>query len=118
MDKVLILGLKADSVIGVHDWEREIRQQLVLDLVLFTPMDAASASDALADALDYAQISKRVITEVEKASYQLLEALGAHLLGMIMDEFDVQGVRLKILKPGAVPEADTDGVEMTRGSVD
>ena len=82
---------------------------------MFTDMSAAGASDALEDAVDYADISRRVITEVEGASFQLLEALGAHLLTIIVNELGVTGVKLTIHKPAAVPEARTVGIQMQRG---
>lgn len=114
MDKVFIKGLKADSVIGVYDWERKIRQQLIIDLELAADFSAAAASDALPDALDYAAISQSVIAAVEGASYQLLEALAEHLAALILARFPVQGLTLSITKPGAVPAAEAVGVYIER----
>ena len=75
MDTVFISGLKASSVIGCYDWERDIRQTLVIDLELKADFARAAETDALADALDYAAISNRVIALCDESRFQLLEAL-------------------------------------------
>ncbi len=117
MDKVFISGLRADSVIGAYDWEREIRQQLVIDLELSCDTRKARESDALEDALDYAEVSRRVVEQVEASSFQLLEALAEHLAQLILREFAVATLTLSLTKPGAVPQADAVGVRITRGAV-
>ena len=75
MDTVFIKGLKAASVIGCYDWERKIRQTLVIDLELRADFTRAAQCDALEDALDYAAISRRVIAVCDESRFQLLEAL-------------------------------------------
>ena len=80
-DTVFIQGLKAASVIGCYDWERDIRQTLVIDLELKADFTRAAQTDALADALDYATISQRVIAVCDESRFQLLEAL-CHKLGL------------------------------------
>lgn len=114
MDKVFIRGLRAESVIGAYDWERDIRQQLIVDLELTTDMAAAAASDALADALDYAAISDAVIKAIEAASFKLLEALAEHLARMLLASFAIESLVLTITKPGAVPAAEAVGVRIER----
>ena len=114
MDKVFIKGLRADSVIGVHDWERNIRQPLILDIELGADFSRASKSDALADAVDYEAISKRVVEVVGGASFQLIETLADHVATMIQDEFGIQWLRLKVTKPQAVEAADGVGVIIER----
>lgn len=114
MDIVFITGLKAASVIGCYDWERDIRQTLVVDLELRTDFQQAAQTDALEAALDYAAISKRVIAVCDGARFQLLEALAEHLAGILLDEFPLAGLRMTITKPGAVAEADGVGVMIER----
>ena len=114
MDTVFISGLKASSVIGCYDWERDIRQTLVIDLELKADFARAAETDALADALDYAAISKRVIAVCDESQFQLLEALAEHLAGVVLAEFAVSGLRMTITKPGAVSEAEGVGVVITR----
>ena len=114
MDTVFIQGLKAASVIGCYDWERDIRQTLVIDMELKTDFAHAAQTDALSDALDYAAISKRVIAVCDESRFQLLEALAEHLAGIVLAEFAVSGLRMTINKPGAVAEAAGVGVVIER----
>jgi dihydroneopterin aldolase len=114
MGEILIEGLKVSAVIGCYDWEREIQQPLLIDLVLTRDIAQASRSDDLADALDYAALSNRVIALCGERQFQLLEALAECLAQMIFDEFAVQRLQLTIRKPGAVAEAAAVGVRISR----
>ena len=111
---VFIKGLKSTSVIGCYDWERDIRQTLVIDLELQADFTRAAQTDALADALDYAAISQRVIAVCDESRFQLLEALAEHLAGIVLAEFSIQSLRMTITKPGAVEAADGVGVVIQR----
>jgi dihydroneopterin aldolase len=107
---VYIRALRAQAVIGVYEWERHIRQTVVLDLEMASDTARAAASDQIADALDYAAISSRVIALVEASEYQLLETLADAVARMITCEFGVPWLRLRLSKPGAVAAADDVGV--------
>ena len=113
-DTVFIKSLKAASVIGCYDWERDIRQTLVIDLELKADFARAAQSDALNDALDYAAISKRIIAACEASRFQLLEALAEHLASLLLAEFSIERLRMTITKPGAVAEAEGVGVVVDR----
>ena len=113
-DTVFIKGLKASSVIGCYDWERDIRQTLVIDLELNADFTRAAQTDALKDALDYAAISQRVIAVCDESRFQLLEALADHLAAIVLEEFSVERLRMTITKPGAVSEAEGVGVVIDR----
>ena len=113
-DTVFINGLKAASVIGCYDWERDIRQTLVIDLELKADFTRAAQTDALKDALDYAAISQRVIAVCDESRFQLLEALAEHLAAIVLKEFSVESLRMTITKPGAVTEAEGVGVVIDR----
>jgi 7,8-dihydroneopterin aldolase/epimerase/oxygenase len=112
---VYIKGLRAQSVIGVYEWERHIRQNVVIDLELASDTAHAAASDDIALALDYAAISQQVIVLVEASEYQLIETLADSVARMIMREFNVHWLRLRLSKPGAVAEADDVGVVIEAG---
>ena len=114
-DKVFINGLRAETVIGVYEWERNIRQPLIFDLEVATDNRAAAKDDGLTKAIDYAAISQRVIAEVERSSFMLIETLAEHLATLILEEFGVQWLQLRVLKPTAVAEADAVGVQIQRG---
>ena len=115
MNSVYIKGLRAQAVIGVYEWERLIRQPLVMDLEMSSDTARAAASDAIADALDYAAISQQVIALVEGSEFQLLETLADAIATMVMREFGVPWLRLRLGKPGAVAEAEDVGVIVEAG---
>ena len=115
MNTVYIKGLRAQAVIGVYDWERLIRQPLVMDLEMASDTTRAAATDAIADALDYAAISQQVIALVEGSEFQLLESLAEAIATMVMREFGVPWLRLRLGKPGAVAEAEDVGVIVEAG---
>ena len=115
MDIVYIRGLKADAVIGVYDWERSIRQTLVMDLELASDNPAAAANDAIEDAVDYDAISGRVLAYVGDSEFQLIETLAERLAELLMREFEIPWLRLQVAKPGAVEQADSVGVIIERG---
>ena len=114
MDTVFISGLRATSVIGCYDWERDIRQTLVIDLELKADFARAAETDSLTDALDYAAISKRVIAVCDESRFQLLEALAEHLATLLLTEFSIAGLQITVTKPGAVEAADGVGVVIER----
>ena len=116
MDTVYIEGLKTDAVIGVYDWERSIRQTLVLDLELASDNRAAAATDGIADAMDYDAISKRILAYVQASEFELIETLAERVADIVLSEFNIPWLRLKLSKPGAVAEANDVGVIIERGS--
>jgi dihydroneopterin aldolase len=116
MDTVYIEGLKTDAVIGVYDWERSIRQTLVLDLELASDNRAAAATDGIADAMDYDAISKRILAYVQASEFELIETLAERVAAIVLSEFNIPWLRLKLSKPGAVAEANDVGVIIERGS--
>ncbi|MES9845765.1 MAG: dihydroneopterin aldolase, partial [Candidatus Sedimenticola sp. 6PFRAG5] len=72
MDIVFLRDLRVETVIGIYDWEREIKQTVVLDLDMGTDIRKAAASDSIEDTLDYKAVSKRLIAFVEESSFQLV----------------------------------------------
>ena len=115
-DIVYIKGLQTETVIGVYDWERNIRQTVVLDLEMAADVARGGASDDVADALDYAAVSERVLEYVHASHYKLIETLAERVASLVMQEFDVSWLRLRLEKPGAVKQAETVGVMIERGA--
>ncbi|QFU74459.1 dihydroneopterin aldolase [Halioglobus maricola] len=115
MDTVYIEGLETDAVIGVYAWERGIRQKLVIDLELASDNRAAAATDAIGDAVDYDAISKAVLAYVRASEFQLIETLAERVADLVLADFDVSWLRLRLAKPGAVAEAASVGVIIERG---
>ena len=114
-DHVFIEDLRIQTIIGVFDWEREITQTVSLDLQMAYSISRAAASDAITDTLDYKAVSKRLIQFVEASEYQLVEALAEHCANIVLDEFPVSWLRLKLSKPGAVRGSSAVGVIIERG---
>jgi len=115
MDRVFIEDLRIQTVIGVFDWEREITQTVSLNLEMAYDIRAAADSDRIGDALDYKAVSKRLIQFVEGSEFQLVEALAEHCARIILSEFPVHWLRLKLSKPGAVRGSSAVGVVIERG---
>jgi len=115
MDRVFIEDLRIQTVIGVFDWEREITQTISLDLQMAFDIGHAAKSDNIADTLDYKSVSKRLIQFVESSEFQLVEALAEHCAQIVLNEFPVSWLRLKLSKPGAVRGSSAVGVIIERG---
>ena len=114
MDTVYISDLRVDTVIGIYEWERRIRQTVRLDLAMGFDIRAAAASDDVAHTLDYKAVAKRVIAFVEAAEFQLVETLAERVAALILDEFDVHDVELTLDKPHALRGAGGVGVRIRR----
>ena len=114
MDRVFIEGLEIEALIGIYDWERRIRQTLVFDLEMAFDNRVPAASDDIADTLNYKDVSKRLIEYVGASDFGLVETLAERCAAIVLDEFDVAHVRLKLSKPGAVRGARAVGVIIER----
>lgn len=116
MDIIFIRDLRIDTVIGIYDWERAIRQTLSFDLEMATDIAASAATDDIADTLNYKAVAKRVIAFVENSEFLLVETLAERVAALIMEEFDVPWLRLTLNKGGAVRGAQGVGVIIERGA--
>ncbi len=114
MDIVFIEDLRIETVIGIYDWERRIRQVVALDIEMRFDNTHPAASDRIDDTLDYKAVSKRLIAFVEASEFQLVETLAERCAAIILDEFKVKHVRLRLAKPGAVTGAKSVGVQIER----
>ena len=113
-DKVFIEGLEIDTLIGIYDWERRIRQTLVFDIEMAFDNRVPAATDDISDTLNYKAVSKRLIEYVSQSEFGLVETLAERCAAIILDEFAVSHVRLKLSKPGAVRGARAVGVIIER----
>jgi 2-amino-4-hydroxy-6-hydroxymethyldihydropteridine diphosphokinase len=114
MDKLYIQDLQIDTVIGVFDWEREIRQTVSLDLEMAVDTRPGAGSDHVRDVLNYKPLTKRLIQYVGESRCQLIETLAQRVAEIVLYEFEVQWIRLRLSKPGALRYARNVGVEITR----
>ena len=117
-DCVLIKGLRVPTCIGVHAWEREIRQELVLDVTLEWNNRLPAASDNVRDCLDYTAVSDWIMHYLAQSQAQLIETVAEQIAIGLLHQFGVAEVSLTVKKPGAVPQADWVGVELTRTQAD
>ncbi len=114
MDRVFIENLTVETVIGIFDWEREIRQAVSLDLEMDYDIRTAAESDSIEDTLDYKAVAKRLIRFIEQSEFQLVETLAERCAGIVLDEFPVERLKLKLSKPGAVRGSSAVGVIIER----
>jgi len=116
MDIVFIHDLQIETVIGIYDWERKIRQIISLDIEMATDISKAAKSDDIHDTLSYKTVAKRLIDFVEQSEFELVEALAEKICTIILEEFPVPWVKLTLHKPGAVRGSKSVGVIIERGS--
>lgn len=115
MDIVFIRDLQIQTVIGIYDWERKIKQAISIDLDMATDIKKAAKSDQIEDTLNYKAVAKRLIAFVEESQFQLVETLAEKICEIILNEFDVPWVSLTLNKPGAVSGSRSVGVRIERG---
>ncbi|MHC8440816.1 MAG: dihydroneopterin aldolase [Candidatus Eutrophobiaceae bacterium] len=115
MDIVYIKNLRADVLIGIYEWERRVRQTLIIDLQLGMDNRKASSSDSIEDALDYKAITKRILQFVETSEYRLMETLAENIANILLEEFQTPWLQLSINKQGAVRHARDVGILIERG---
>lgn len=116
MDLIRIKGLKLETIIGVHDWERRLPRTVIVDLELGTDVARAARSDRLADALDYHAVAQAVAACVGASRAQLVETLAEQVAAALLKDFGVGWLRLELHKPGAVAGAAGVSVVIERGS--
>jgi 7,8-dihydroneopterin aldolase/epimerase/oxygenase len=114
MDKVFIEGLEIDALIGIYDWERRIRQTLRFDLEMGFDNRTPAATDNIEDTLNYKAVSRRLVEVVSQSDYGLVETLAERCAEVVLAEFNVEWLRLKLSKPGAVRGAVAVGVIIER----
>jgi dihydroneopterin aldolase len=118
VDKVFIRQLEIATVIGVYDWEQQLRQSVVLDLEMAADIRTAAASHKLEDALDYHAVASRLQDFVGNGQFLLLETLAEQCAEIVLREFAVSWLQLRLSKPGAVAGAKEVGVQIERERTD
>lgn len=115
MDIVYIRDLKIPTIIGIYDWEREIKQTVSINLEMGFDIQAAAVSDKIEDALNYKAVAKRLIGFVETSTFQLVETMAEQIAQIVMREFKVTWLKLDLSKPEAVTGSSAVGVVIERG---
>ena len=116
MDIVYIRDLKIETIIGIYDWERQVKQTISLDLDMATDIKKAALSDHIDDTLNYKAVAKRLISFVEGSEVLLVETMAEKIASIVLDEFSVPWLRLRLSKPGAVRGSQDVGIIIERGA--
>ena len=114
MDKIFIHALKAEAIIGIFDWERQVRQAVIVDIEFSADIRKAALTDSIEDTLNYKRVAKRVLAFVEGSQFHLVETLAEHIAMLVLEEFGVAWVSIVLSKPGAVRNSRDVGVVLTR----
>jgi dihydroneopterin aldolase len=118
MDTIFIHALKAEAIIGIFDWERQVKQTILLDIELNADIRKAALTDSIEDTLNYKRVAKRVVAFVEASQFHLVETLSEHVAMLILAEFDIRTVRIELSKPGAVRGSKDVGIIISRNRED
>jgi len=118
MDTIFIHALKTEAIIGIFDWERQVKQTVLLDIELSADIRKAALSDSIDDTLNYKRVAKRVLAFVETSTFHLVETLSEQVAMLILAEFQVARVRIALSKPGAVRSSKDVGIIIERDQAD
>ena len=118
MDKIFIHALKAEAIIGIFDWERQVKQTVIVDIEISADIHKAALSDSIDDTLNYKRVAKRVLAFVEESKFHLVETLAEHVAMLILEDFGIAWVRISLSKPGAIRNSRDVGVMLERNRDD
>ncbi len=118
MDKVFIDGLEIETIIGIYDWEREIKQVVRIDLEMDWDNMPAAQSEDIQFALNYKDVSKRLIAFIGGSEFLLVETMAEAIAQILLKEFKIPALKLKLSKPGAIRGAKAVGVMIERSQLD
>ena len=117
-DLIFLRGLTAECIIGFIEWERRVKQTVVVDLELPVDCRRASITDDVADTVDYKRVAKRVLAYIEASEFKLVETLAHRLALLLLEEFGLEWVRISLNKPGAIRNSRDVGVVIERNRAD
>lgn len=109
--KITIENLRLRTIIGINDWERHTKQDVVVNVELELAPGTVFTRDAIDETVDYKRLNKRIIAEVEQSSFFLIEKLSDHLLALVMEDPRVKRARVRVAKPTALRYTDSVSVE-------
>jgi 7,8-dihydroneopterin aldolase/epimerase/oxygenase len=118
MDTIFLSGLTTECIIGIWDWERRVRQKVVVDVEMGADIRRAAASDRIEDTLDYKRVAKRLLQFIGDSEYQLVETLAERIAELVITEFSVPWVRVRLNKQGAIRGSRDVGIVIERRTQD
>ena len=114
MDKIFLTALSVECVVGIWEWERRVKQTVIIDLEMAADIRRAASTDHIDDTVDYKKVSKRLLTFVGESQFQLVETLTERIAQLIVTEFGVSWVKVRLNKRGALRGARDVGIEIER----
>jgi len=114
VDKIFIHALKTETIVGIFDWERQVKQTVVIDLEFSANIRKAALTDCIDDTLNYKGVAKRVLALVEASKFHLVETLAEHVAMLVLEEVGVEWVSVSLSKPGAIRSSKDVGVKLER----
>lgn len=118
MDKIFLNALTVECIVGIWDWERKVKQRVVIDLEMATDIRVAAASDRIEDTVDYKNVSKRLLSFVAESQFHLVETLTERIAEIIIREFGVAWVKVRLNKQGALRGSRDVGILIERRAED
>ena len=118
MDKIFLTALSVECIVGIWDWERRVKQTVIVDVEMAADIRKAAATDHIDDTIDYKRVSKRLLQFVGDSQYQLVETLTEQIARVIVTEFGVSWVKVRLNKRGAIRGARDVGIEIERRAED
>lgn len=118
MDKIFLSQLSVECIVGIWDWERRVKQTVIINVELAADIRKAAATDHIDDTIDYKRVAKRLLSFVGESQYQLVETLTEAIAKVIVTEFGVSWVKVRLNKRGAIRGARDVGIEIERRAED
>ena len=118
MDKIFLSALTVECIVGIWEWERRVKQTVIIDLEMATDIRRAAASDRIEDTIDYKKVAKRLLAFVGESQFNLVETLTEQIARVVVTEFGVSWVKVRLNKQGAIRGARDVGIEIERRAAD
>jgi 7,8-dihydroneopterin aldolase/epimerase/oxygenase len=118
VDKIFIHALKTEAIVGIFDWERQVKQTVIIDLEFSADIRKAALTDSIDDTLNYKAVAKRILGFIESSQFHLVETLAEHVAMLVLEDFGVQWVGIALSKPGAIRGSKDVGVKLERSRPD
>jgi dihydroneopterin aldolase len=118
MDKIFLSALTVECIVGIWEWERRVKQTVIIDLEMAADIRKAAATDRIEDTIDYKKVAKRLLAFVGESQFHLVETLAERIAQVVVVEFGVQWVKVRLNKQGAIRGARDVGIEIERRTAD
>ena len=118
MDKIFIHALKTEAIIGIFDWERQVKQTILVDLEFSANIRKAALSDSIDDTLNYKKVAKRVLAFIEASQFHLVETMADSVAMLLLEDFGLEWVKVTLSKPGAIRSSRDVGIIIERNRAD